>query len=192
MPATDDPGAATEHVTSPGRRRVGAVLGVAVTLTALVVAVAFGLQRDDDPGRLATAVVALHDQGPTSGPPGTVPDVGVSPGFSAYASRAGWRLTGSRTDALEGRTVRTAFWERAGKRIAHSVVSGAPVGAPADVRRTGRRGVLLRSFDRLGRTAVIWDEGGHTAVISAIGISVPALYALAGGPRVVRAGRAGR
>lgn len=192
MPATDDPGAATEHVTSPGRRRVGVVLGMAVTLTALAVAVVFGLQRDDDPGRLATAVVGLHDQGPTSGPPDTVPDVGVSPSFSGYAARAGWRLTGSRTDALEGRTVRTAFWERAGKRIAHSVVSGAPVGAPADVRRTGRRGVLLRSFDRLGRTAVIWDEGGHTAVISAIGISVPALYALAGGPKVVRMGRPGR
>lgn len=192
MPATDDPGAATEHVTSPGRRRVGVVLGIAVTLTALAVAVVFGLQRDDDPGRLATAVVGLHDQGPTSGPPDTVPDVGVSPSFSGYAARAGWRLTGSRTDALEGRTVRTAFWERSGKRIAHSVVSGPPVGAPADVRRTGRRGVLLRSFDSLGRTAVVWDEGGHTAVISAIGISVPALYALAGGPKVVRTGRAGR
>ncbi|HTI32699.1 MAG TPA: hypothetical protein VL422_03415 [Miltoncostaea sp.] len=195
MPATDDPGAATaatEHVTSPGRRRVGVVLGLAVTFTALVVAIVFGLQRDDDPGRLATAVVELHDEGPTSGRPDTVPDVGVSPSFSGYAARAGWRLTGSRTDALEGRSVRTAFWQRAGKRIAHSVVSGAPVEAPANARRTGRRGVLLQSFDHLGRTAVMWDEDGHTAVVSAIGISRPALYALAGGPRVVQMGRAGR
>lgn len=189
MSATDDPGAATEPLTSARRRRIGLILGAAVTLVALVVAVAFGLERDDDPGRLASAIVALHDRGPTSGPPATVPDVGVYPGFSRYASAAGWRVTGSRRDALEGRTVETAFWERAGKRIAHSVVSGDPVDAPADVRRTGRRGILLRSFERAGRTAVIWQEGEHTAVISAIGISRAALYALAGGPRVVRPDR---
>jgi hypothetical protein len=189
MPATDDPGAAVEHVTCPRRRRVGTFLGVAITVVALGLAVAFGLERDDDPGRVALAVVALHDQGPTSGPPASVPDAGVSPGFSAYAARAGWRVTGSRADAVEGRSVATAFWERAGKRIAHSVVSGRPVEAPADVRRTGRRGILLRSFDRGGRTAVIWQEGEHTAVVSAIGISRAALYALAGGPRMVRSGR---
>ena len=77
----------------------------------------------------------------------------------------------------------TAFWERAGRRVAHTIVSGDPVDAPAESRRTGRRGVLLQSFERDGRTAVIWTEGGRTAVISAIGISRAALYALAGGPR---------
>ena len=187
MQATVDPGADAEAAARGRRRRIGTIVGAAITLVALGVAVAFGLSRNDDPGRLAFAVVELHDRGPASGPPATVPDVGVYPGFSMYASRAGWRLTGSRQDSLEGRTVATAFWERAGKRIAHSVVSGDPVEAPADVRRTGRRGILLRSFDRVGRTAVIWQEGDHTAVISAIGISRAALYALAGGPRVVRA-----
>jgi hypothetical protein len=189
MPATDDPGGATEHVTSARGRRTGTIVGAAITLVALGVAVAFGLSRSDDPGRVAYAVVELHDQGPTSAPQATPPDAGVSPGFSGYAAAAGWRMTGSRQDALEGRTIATAFWERAGKRIAHSVVSGAPVDAPADVRRTGRRGVLLRSFDRVGRTAVTWQEGEHTAVISAIGISRAALYALAGGPRAARGGR---
>ena len=189
MPTTDDPGAAVEHVTCPRRRRVGTFLGVAITVVALGLAVAFGLERDDDPGRVAIAVVALHDQGPTSAPAESPPDAGVSPGFSHYASRAGWRRTGARRDAVEGRTVETAFWERAGKRIAHSVVSGRPVEPPADIRRTGRRGILLRSFDQAGRTAVIWQEGEHTAVVSAIGISRAALYALAGGPRVVRPGR---
>jgi hypothetical protein len=189
MPATVDPGAGEEAARRDRRRRIGTVLGVAITLVALGVAIAFGLDRDDDPGRLAVAVVGLHDQGPSSGPPPLPPDAGVVPGFSWYAERAGWRLTGSRRDRVEGRTVDTAFWERAGKRIAHSVISGDPVGAPADVRRTGRRGLLLRSFDRLGRTAVIWQEGEHTAVISAIGISRAALYALAGGPRLARPGR---
>ncbi len=189
MSATDDPGAGVEHVTTEGRRRVGTILGVAITLLALGLAVAYGLERDDDPGRVAVAGVGLHDQGPTSGPAESPPDAGVSPGFSTYAARAGWRRTGARRDAVEGRPVETAFWERAGKRIAHSVVSGDPVDAPADVRRTGRRGLLLRSFDRGGRTAVIWQEGAHTAVVSAIGISRAALYALAGGPRAARPGR---
>jgi len=99
MPATDDPGAAVEHVTCPRRRRVGTFLGVAITVVALGLAVAFGLERDDDPGRVAIAVVALHDQGPTSAPAESPPDAGVSPGFSHYASRAGWRRTGARRDA---------------------------------------------------------------------------------------------
>ena len=190
MPATDDPGAAVEHVTCPRRRRVGTFLGVAITVVALGLAVAFGLERDDDPGR-----VALRRRG-AARPGAHVGAAGRRAGRRRVARLQRLRVAGrvARSPApartrVEGRSVETAFWERAGKRIAHSVVSGRPVEAPADVRRTGRRGILLRSFDQGGRTAVIWQEGEHTAVVSAIGISRAALYALAGGPRVVRPGR---
>jgi hypothetical protein len=189
MPATDDPGAPGAPAPPPRDERasrVGLIAGLAITAIALAAAFAFGASRGDDTGRLATAVVALHDQGPTSGPPGVLPDAGVSPGFSEFAATAGGRPVGARNDRVEGRSAVTAFWERAGRRVAHTVVSGDPVDAPPGARRTGRRGVLLQSFDHNGRTAVTWNEGGHTAVISAIGISRAALYALAGGPRPPR------
>jgi len=190
MPATDDPGVAPPAPPSappaPVREpasRIGLIAGIVITVLALLAAIWFGISRTDDPGRVAFAVVALHDKGPTGARPAVLPDAGVDPGFSVYASRAGWTPTGGRRDTVEGRTLETAFWERAGRRIAHTVVSGDPVDAPSGSRRTGRRGVLLQSFDSAGRTAVIWEEGGRTAVISAIGISRAALYALAGGPR---------
>ncbi|MFN0280426.1 MAG: hypothetical protein ACKVZ6_00470, partial [Kineosporiaceae bacterium] len=125
----------------------------------------------------------LHDlgaAGPT--PPSAPPAPGAPDGFPRFATRAGWAPSGGREDAVEGRVATTAFWDRAGRRVAYTVVSGDPVDAPDDARRTGRRGVLLRSFEAAGRTAVTWTENGHTAVISAIGIPRAALYDLAGGP----------
>lgn len=177
MAPPDDPGR------SPAERssRVGLVAGVAVTLIAVVVAVAFGLSRADDPGRIVLEVVALHDRGSDRPPPAAIPDTGPRNGFADFATRAHWVPSGARVDRVEGRLAATVFWDRRGRRIAYTTVSGSPVDAPGDARRTGRRGVLLRSFDRAGRTAVTWDENGHTAVISAIGISRAALYNLAGG-----------
>ena len=188
MPATDDPGASgapppPAAAAAERASRTGFIAGVAITVAALVAAFAFGASRGDDAGRVASAVVALHDQGPTGAAPDPLPDAGVTPGFSDFAATAGWAPTGGRSDRVEGRSTVTAFWERAGRRVAHTIVAGDPVDAPPGARRTGRRGVLLQSFERDGRTAVTWTEGGRTAVISAIGISRAALYALAGGPR---------
>lgn len=177
MALPDDPGS------PPGERhsRVGMVAGVLVTVIAVAVAIAFGISRQDDPGRIVLEVVATHDRGPDRPPPSPVPDPGPRDGFADFAARAHWEPSGAREDSIEGRTATTVFWDRAGRRVAYTAVSGDPVDAPGDARRTGRRGVLLRSFDAGGRTAVTWDENGHTAVISAIGISRAALYNLAGG-----------
>jgi hypothetical protein len=186
MTTTDDPGASRDpapRAPEDRRSRTGLIAGVTITVVALVAAFAFGASRGDDAGRVASAVVALHERGPTGPAPATLPDDGVVPGFSDFAARAGWAPTGGRSDRVEGRSTVTVFWERAGRRIAHTVVSGDPVDAPPGARRTGRRGVLLQSFSRDGRTAVMWTEGDRTALISAIGISRAALYALAGGPR---------
>lgn len=177
MPGPDDPvRPPSEHAS-----RAGLVAGVLVTLVAVVVAIAFGLSQADDPGEVVLEVVTLHDRGSDRPPPSPIPDPGVRDGFSDFATRAHWVASGAREDRLEGRVISTVFWDRVGRRVAYSSVSGDPVDAPGDVRRTGRRGVLLRSFDVGGRTAVTWNENGHTAVISAIGISRAALYNLAGG-----------
>lgn len=183
MTAPDDPEVPVEAA-PPGRPpqttgRVGPAVGMGITVLAIGVAIAFGASRGDDPARIVQEVAALHDRAEETGPPARA----VEPtGFAGWAVRSGWMPTGARTDVLEGRDAMTVFWERAGRRIAYTRVSGGPVDVPEDARRTGRRGILLRALDLDGRAVVVWDEGGGTSVISAIGIPRGALYDLAAGP----------
>lgn len=178
MAASDDPGVA---LPAPDERpRIGTALGVAITVVAIVLAVAFGVDRADDATRIAKEVVALHELQPERAP---VPEDGAGPpgGFAANAAAEGWVPIGTRQDDLEGRETRTTYWQKAGSRVAYTTVSGGPVEIPQTGRQTGRRGLLLRSFDEDGRTAVAWNEAGHTVVISGIRISRASLYNLAGG-----------
>jgi hypothetical protein len=180
MPRPDDPPSApaSPAAAPERRRRIGLVAGIAVILVAIVMALVFGLSGNGDPGRTVTAVAAAQDGEIQEPPPGGAPD----PGFGALALRAGWRPVGARSDEIDGRTITTVFWGRAGRRIAESVLPGDPVPAPTGSRRTGRRGLLLYSFDVGPRTAVTWTEDGRTTVISAIGVGRGRLYDLAGGP----------
>lgn len=182
MTVPDDPSApsapAAPAPPPSGTGRVGPAVGMGITVLAVGVAIAFGASRGDDPGRIVREVAALHDRAAQTGPPApTAPT-----GFAIRAAAGGWVPTGARADLLEGRAAATVFWERGGRRLAYTRISGSPVGVPDDARRTGRRGVLLRALDVDGRAVVVWDEGGATSVISAIGIPRGALYDLAAGP----------
>jgi hypothetical protein len=179
MARSDDPPAAPAAI--PDRRvRIGLVAGIAITAVAIAVAVAFGISREGDPGRVVAAVAAAQD-GEIEGPPPADPGSGGG-GFPAFATAAGWAPVGARSDAVAGRTVTTVFWGRQGRRVAESALPGDPASPPPGARRTGRRGVLLYSFDAGPRTAVTWTVGGRSYVISAIGVPRHDLYELAGGP----------
>jgi hypothetical protein len=184
MPRPDDPPAAPAPpaVIPDRRRRVGLVAGVAIILVAIGVAVAFGLSDDDDAGRAVAAVVAAQDGEAEAPPPAAPPDAARGEGFADFAAAAGWAPVGVRTDTAGGRAITTVFWGREGRRVAQTVLPGDPADPPAAARRTGRRGVLLYSFDAGPRTAVTWTEDGGTTVISAIGVGRGELYDLAGGP----------
>jgi anti-sigma factor RsiW len=67
-----------------------------------------------------------------------------------------WRAVGSRADVIGGRSMRTVFYERDGKRIAYTIVA-----RPALDGGGPRR--LLR-ID--GRQAVQWTRADHTCLIS--------------------------
>lgn len=183
MTAPDDPSAppAPPAAAPPSEPsgRVGPAVGMGITVLAIGVAIAFGASRGDDPGRIVQEVAALHDRAAQTGPPAT--PVGPK-GFTTRAAASGWLPTGARADLLEGRATATVFWERGGRRIAYTRIAGSPVDVPDDARRTGRRGILLRALDVDGRAVVVWEEGGGTSVISAIGIARGALYDLAAGP----------
>lgn len=178
MAAPDDPAVAPP--TQEPRARIGTALGVVIVVVAVVLAVSFGVERGDDDARVAREVVELHELPPELPPP--PPDAAVPPGFAANAAADGWVRIGTREDRLEGRDTQTTYWQKAGSRVAYTTISGRPVEIPQTGLQTGRRGLLLRSFDEDGRTAVAWNEDGHTVVISGIRISRASLYNLAGGP----------
>ncbi len=145
-------------------------------------AVAFGLSRNGDEGRRVTAVVSAQAGESEQPAPPVPPDAAPRQGFDDYATAAGWAPIGARVDRVDDLEVTTVFWGLAGRRVAHTVLPGDPVPPPGGARRTGRRGVLLHSFDAGPRTAVTWTEDGRTSVISAIGVRRSELYDLAGGP----------
>src|SRR5262245_4278209 len=51
--------------------------------------------------------------------------------FPSWTKEFGWRQTGTRADRLDGRASRTVFYERNGRRIAYTIVSGDGIHAPA-------------------------------------------------------------
>ncbi|HEY6693051.1 MAG TPA: hypothetical protein VI006_09385 [Solirubrobacteraceae bacterium] len=67
-----------------------------------------------------------------------------------------WRAVGARADVIGGRSTRTVFYERDGKRIAYTIVA-----RPALDDGGPRR---LLKID--GRAAVEWTRAGHTCLIS--------------------------
>lgn len=178
MAAPDDLAVATP--TPEPRARIGTALGVVIIVVAVVLAVSYGMDRGDDDARVTREVVELHELPPELPPP--APGTAVAPGFAANAAADGWVRIGTREDRLEGRDIETTYWQKAGSLVAYTTISGGPVEIPQTGLQTGRRGLLLRGFDEDGRTAVAWDEDGHTVVISGIRISRGSLYNLAGGP----------
>jgi hypothetical protein len=82
----------------------------------------------------------------------------------------GWRARGARVDRIGGRHATTVFYEKRGRRVAYTIISGGPMGIPASSRRARWEGELRHVFQAHGRTAVTWQRRGHTCVVSARGV----------------------
>jgi anti-sigma factor RsiW len=126
---------------------------------------------------VAAFVVLLAGRGPAVGDvlavalrPATAPATLDRPFDGVrFPSYAKWRATGERTDVIDGREVRTVFYERDGRVIAYAIVAG-----PA-LSRDG----ALRAVRDDGVVAVTWTRGGRTCVIAASGVDADALARLA-------------
>ena len=149
---------------------------------AVVAATLFAWPEPIGPRRIVDDVVALQagiDQADRATLHGrTIP----ATAFAGRVAGAGWRPVALRDGRVDGRTVTSVVWEKAGRRVVHSVLSGPPVGRPDGSGRTGRAGMLLYSLPGELREVVTWTEGGATAVISGADIAAGDLYDLAGGP----------
>jgi len=130
---------------------------------------------DDEPGRglwwgvgiiLIAVIVAMAFGSATNGGDDVARDVVATQALAPL---------GRRTDRVSDRTVTTVVYGEEGHRLAFSVVSGPPLGAPPGSRSVGGRAPVVLAFDRDGRVAVMTVRGGHTVVASAVGVPLASL-----------------
>jgi hypothetical protein len=87
-------------------------------------------------------------------------------GYPNWTEEFGWRASGRRVDEIDGRRAVTVFYEKEGRRIGYTIVSGEALEWPDAARRTQRKGVDLRRLRAGGSTVVTWLRDGHTCVLS--------------------------
>jgi hypothetical protein len=100
--------------------------------------------------------------------------------FPYWTGRFGWRASGARSDAIDGRTVRTVFYADAhGQRIGYAIVSGTPAPAANGGAVVWRHGTPFRLLSENGVTSVVWLRSGRLCVMAGRGVSSSTLLALA-------------
>jgi anti-sigma factor RsiW len=162
-----------------GRGRTRVVVGGAIAAAAsLALALILVLPSAFPGSPSVTDAAALAEKPPTQAAPGGVPgtpqllraEVDDVP-FPNYAAKFGWKPVGARQDDPSGRGATTVYYEKGGRVITYTIVSGDALDPPSDARSTTRGGVEYRMFRADGRTVVTWERDGHTCVLS--GKTVP-------------------
>ena len=95
--------------------------------------------------------------------------------FPAWAAGFGWEATGARSDELDEREATTVFYENDGRRLAYTIVSGAPLA----VRGGGTESIAGTDFTAI-EDGVTWERDGHTCVLTGEGVPDARLLELAG------------
>ena len=99
--------------------------------------------------------------------------------YPNFAPEFGWRAAGQRKDEIDGREATTVFYERDGKRIGYTILSGEGIEPPDDAARTTLNDVNLASLTDEGQQIVTWWRDGFTCVLSGEGVSEKELLTLA-------------
>jgi hypothetical protein len=174
-----------ERARAPARRRRLA-LGGALAGAAAAAVLALLLILPDGAGA-PTVVEAseLAGRPSTEPPPGSGgPDLLAVRAFGLpmpdWAEKFGWEATGLRPDEIDGRDAVTVFYEKEGRRIAYTVISGDPLDPPDGAASAAREGTSLRYIDDRGRVIVTWEREGFTCVLSGGGVAPGVLLDLAG------------
>jgi hypothetical protein len=99
--------------------------------------------------------------------------------FPSWAKEFGWRATGRRVDELDGRRAVTVFYEKEGRRIGYTIISGERIDPPDEARRAVREDTVLYGLSSDGRVIVTWLRDGVTCVLSGSGVEADILLDLA-------------
>jgi anti-sigma factor RsiW len=82
-----------------------------------------------------------------------------------------WRATGERTDVIDGRSVRTVFYEGGdGRQIAYAIVEGPALSEEEALRVVRDDGVVAVTWTRHGRTCVIAATGGDAKALARLAV----------------------
>jgi hypothetical protein len=151
--------------------RIAAVGAIAAAVVAL--ALTFGLSGSSKTLSVRDAAALTHRAATHPAPPENSRDrrelaaavEGVS--FPYWGGRLGWRSTGSRSDRVDGRTVRTIFYEnRRGQRIGYAIVAGSAPSQGSGGVISRRDGTPYRLLTIDGAPVVTWVRSGHLCVVS--------------------------
>jgi hypothetical protein len=173
-----------DRARGPARRRrltVGAALAAATAAAALLVV----LLLPGGAGGPSVVEAANLGTRPPTGPapgPGRAKLLDASAfglPFPDWAQKFGWESSGRRVDEIDGREAVTVFYEKAGREIAYTIVSGEALPPPQPSAMARREGTPLRHLSRDGRTIVTWERRGQTCVLSGADVSAATLLDLA-------------
>ncbi len=126
---------------------------------------------------LRAATLAAPSEDPRERAQLTVAVDGVA--FPYWEERFGWRSSGSRTDRIAGRLVRTVFYtDRHAQQVGYAIVAGSsPTLSGGSVH--WRRGTPYRLLREGGSHVVAWLRDGHLCVVGGRGVSDATLLRLA-------------
>jgi hypothetical protein len=167
------------------RRRRGLLGALAVGVAALALALVLTLPGGTPGSPTVVQAAGLAELPPTTPGPkrsdgsallNTAVD-GVA--YPYWGDSFAWETSGARRDRLDGRRAATVFYDKNGKRIGYTIVSGKPLPVPTGARTTVVNGVTLRTFVHDGRTVVTWLRAGHTCVLAGRNVPADALLRLA-------------
>lgn len=91
----------------------------------------------------------------------------------------GWRAAGQRTDEIDGRDATTVFYERGGKRIGYTILSGEAIDPPDGSRQKTLNDVDLSATSDGPQEIVTWLRDGYTCVLAGEGVTQKELLSLA-------------
>jgi hypothetical protein len=164
-----------------GRPRVFA-LGSAVAAVAAAAVIVFaggaGAPSVADAAQLALA--PARGPAPEELPGGRSLDASVDGvAYPYWEETTGWRAVGSRSDAVDGRSVHTVFYvNKSGARIGYSIAAGSPLAGKGGTT-IEQAGVGYRVIRSGGATIVTWLRDGHTCVLAARDVDASTLLHLA-------------
>ncbi len=170
-----------------GWRWRGRHLAVAATGLAAAALLIFLVLPSGAPGGPSVSrAAALAVRGPSSHAPPSDPrdpearlDQRVGRAyFPNWLASLGWAAVGQRSDELASRRIITVYYQGHNTTVAYSIVGGPALAPPAG-KRVRQGGVSMRTFSLNGRLVVSWRRGGHTCLLSGMGVTDAELEQLA-------------
>jgi anti-sigma factor RsiW len=139
--------------------RPAAAVALAAVLAAFVVLVAAG-------GPAVEQVLAVAARPATA--PASLDREFEGVRFPRYEK---WRATGERRDVIDGRDVRTVFYEgRDGRKVAYAIVAGPALSREEALRVVRDDGVVAVTWTRAGQTCVIAARGGDADALARLAV----------------------